>query len=179
MLIFTFHLEKVRTETRTRHISSVISLYTFQGRIVMRIMRRILALVGRLFVTLVVNLCQSGQKWLKPSKVSNKLKKNKSWGISRRFWNYPKKIQIVAVEHPKNSKMSLNILCWDFCIVICLMSISSLVYLENPENTHHAHKAQNLPCSADHQRVLRCLVSTCILYFEVFVCLTNSDLEAL
>ena len=122
MLIFTFHLEKVRTETRTRHISSVISLYTFQGRIVMRIMRRILALVGRLFVTLVVNLCQSGQKWLKPSKVSNKLKKNKSWGMSRRFWNHPKKIQIVAVEHPKNSKMSLNILCWDFCIVICLMS---------------------------------------------------------
>ena len=127
MLIFTFHLEKVRTETRTRHISSVISLYTFQGRIVMRIMRRILALVGRLFVTLVVNLCQSGQKWLKPSKVSNKLKKNKSWGISRRFWICPIKIQFVAVKHPENSKMSLNIWSWDFWIVICLISTSSLV----------------------------------------------------
>ena len=67
MLIFTFHLEKVRTETRTRHISSVISLYTFQYRIVMMIMGRILVLVDEsirtwLSVTVVVNLCQSGQK---------------------------------------------------------------------------------------------------------------------
>ena len=84
MAIFTFHLENVRTETRTRHISSVISLYTFQGRIVMIIMRRILVVVDEsirtwLSVTLVLNLCQSGEKWLKPSKVSNKLKKYKSW----------------------------------------------------------------------------------------------------
>ena len=62
-----FHLENVRTETRTRHISSVISLYTFQCRIVMMIMRRILVLVDEsirtwLSVTVVVNLCQSGQK---------------------------------------------------------------------------------------------------------------------
>ena len=67
MVIFTFHLENVRTETRTRHISSVISLYTFHGRIVMIIMRRILVLVDEsirtwLSVTLVLNLCQSGQK---------------------------------------------------------------------------------------------------------------------
>ena len=43
-----FHLENVRTETRTRHISSVISLYTFQYRIVMMIMGRILVLVDDL-----------------------------------------------------------------------------------------------------------------------------------
>ena len=67
MAIFTFHLENVRTETRTRHISSVISLYTFHGRIVMIIMRRISVLVDEsirtwLSVTLVLNLCQRGQK---------------------------------------------------------------------------------------------------------------------